>query len=292
MSKACLVDTTKCIGCRACQVACQQWNDLPASVTKFLGTGGGYENPPVLSSRTYTKIEFKEILDSQDNLERSVFAKRQCMHCVEPACVSACPVAALEKTETGAIVYDGHKCMGCRYCMLACPFNIPTLQWERLAPRISKCVFCADRLEEPAMTAVKVNDESLAGDSLVRFQDSQRLPACAKVCPTGAIKFGERDDLIAEAHDRITTQSRKSDSWSYVNHLYGENEAGGTSWMYLSNVEFEKLGFPMDLGDTAYPDYTNTALKSVPIGVIGLGVILGGVYWIKNRREEVQSSSA
>ncbi|MBN2475180.1 MAG: 4Fe-4S dicluster domain-containing protein [Pirellulales bacterium] len=288
MSKGCLVDTTKCIGCRACQVACKQWNELPAEKTKCRGTGGGYENPPALSAKTHTRVTFHEVLDGEGNLDRSVFVKRQCMHCNDPSCVSACPVAALEKPKnsagepTGPVIYDATKCMGCRYCMMACPFNVPTLQWDRLAPHIQKCTFCFDRQTQPAASDSWVNDRPLSGDSGARFQQSQQTPACVKACPTGALLFGERADLLDVAWRRIGAEPDK-----YVRHVYGEKEVGGTAWMYVSDVPFEQLGLRTDLGETPYPEFTKLALGAVPAAVITVGAAMGGAYWIAQRRNQV-----
>lgn len=287
MSRACLVDTTKCIGCRACQVACKEWNDLPAEKTECRAESGGYENPPAYSAKTYTRITFHEVLNAGGVLERSVFVKRQCMHCTRPACVSACPVAALEKADqTGAVVYDGSRCMGCRYCMMACPFNVPTLEWDKPVPYIKKCTFCADRQEDPPANR-RLNDKPLKGESLERFRDGQRTPACAQVCPTGAIAFGDRDGLIREAGRRIARQNVPQSPWRYVDHIYGLHEVGGTAWLYLSNVPFEKLGFRTDLGEHSYPEYTSPALDAVPIAVLGIGAALGGAYWISQRRNRL-----
>ena len=165
MSRGCLVDMTKCIGCRACQVACKQWNELPAERTVFFSGNGGYQNPPNLSADTFSLVGFTEVGDG-DNL-KWVFSKRQCMHCLDPACHSACPVEAFEVTEEGGIVYHPEKCMGCRYCMMACPFGIPTFEWEKTIPYIRKCTFCYHRLARG------------------------KVPACVEVCPTSARLFGE-----------------------------------------------------------------------------------------------------
>ncbi len=291
MSKACLVDTTLCIGCRACQVACKQWNELPAEKTRFPSTGGDYENPPALSAKTYTKIAFHEILGAGGELDRSVFVKHQCMHCLEPACVACCPVAALERVKANGgggepVVYYPDKCIGCRYCMMACPFGVVTLEWDKVLPFIKKCTFCADRTQAAA-TAAEVNDEPLSGDSLSRFRDGERTPACAKACPTGAIEYGEREDLLAEARARIAARRKLHGAWQYVDHIYGEREVGGTDWLYLANVPFARLGFRMDLGERPYPEYTSLALDAIPPAVIGIGAVLGGVYWISNRRSEL-----
>lgn len=184
------------------------------------------------------------------------------------------------------MVYDGARCIGCRCCMMACPFGVPTLQWEKRAAYIRKCTFCSDRQDQEP-TAVTVNDRPLGGDSLRRFQVSERTPACAKVCPTGAIEFGDREPLIEEARRRIGARPDR-----YIHHIYGENEVGGTAWMYITNVPFEKLDFRTDLGDTPYPEYTSTALNAIPAAVIGVGAAMGGAYWIVNRRNEVARAKA
>ncbi len=292
MSKACLVDTTKCIGCRACQIACKEWNELSAERTKTGDAGATYENPPALSSKTYTRVTFHEVVGTGGGFERSVFVKKQCMHCVDPSCVSACPVAALKKVEeTGAVVYDAHRCMGCRYCMMACPFGVPTLEWERLAPHIKKCTFCADRQEDTLAGQLQVNDEPVQPATLKRFHAGQRKPACARVCPTGAIQFGARDELIAEAGKRIATRNAlAAPSWKYVDHIYGEKEVGGTSWLYISNVPFEQLGFRTDLGERPFPSYTSLALRAVPAAVIGVGAAMGGAYWFSQRMNKVAAA--
>lgn len=289
MGKAVLVDTTKCIGCRACQVACKAWNGLPAERTKFPAADEGYENPHALSGETFTRITFHELHDGAGGLERSVFVKRQCMHCEAPACVSACPVGALQKVQgeragAGAVTYDWGKCIGCRYCMVACPFNVPKFEWDERVPKIQKCTFCFDRLERGAQPETQVNGRPVSGKSAQRLARSERLPACVKACPTGALIFGERDAVIAEGHRRIAEKKQEEGGWRYVDHLYGETEVGGTNWMYLANVPFERLGLRTDLGERPYPEYTHLALTGVPPAVIGVGAVLAGVYWISNRR--------
>ncbi len=283
MSKACLVDLTKCIACRACQVACKEWNGLEAEHTEFFGAPGGYQNPPALSSKTFTLIRFVEMTDSNGKL-KWVFARSGCMHCQDPACASACPVGALKKTDEGAVVYDDTKCFGCRYCMMACPFDVPTFQWESPIPLIRKCTFCADRQGGDAGTT-SVNDRPLSEESVARHRDSNRTPACVKACPTGTLKFGERGELLAEARNRMTAEPGK-----YIDHIYGEQEVGGTSWMYISDVPFDQLGFRTDLGKRSYPSYTSPAMKAIPAVVTGLGLLLSGVYWVANRKAKAAKS--
>jgi len=252
MSKAMLTDLTKCIGCRACQAACKQWNELPAETTR---NNGSYENPLQRSAKTWTTVTFNEVTVGGEFAW--IFARRQCMHCQEPACAAACIVGALHKTSDGPVLYDDHKCIGCRYCMLACPFQVPTFEWDKPVPFVRKCTMCADRLAEGLE------------------------PACAKTCPTGAILFGERDELLQEAHARIEANPGK-----YVDHVYGENEVGGTSMLYLSPVPFAELGFPV-LGSDPISRDADVAMAAVPLTIVGVGALVGGIYWIIKRRERV-----
>ena len=235
--KAALYDSTLCIECRLCELACKQWNKLPKETT-------------------FTNIYATEVEDNGDL--RRVLAKHQCLHCLEPACVEICIVGALEKTPDGPVVYDDRKCIGCRYCMLACPFGVPTFEWDKPNPLIRKCTFCTDRL---------------AADS---------EPACVGVCPTGALKFGERDELIAEARERIAAEPDK-----YVDHIYGEKENGGTSWLYLSPTPFEKLGFPV-LGSEPVVVNARRAMGAVPPAIIAVAATMTGFYWLTRRRDKVK----
>ena len=252
MTQAMLIDLTRCIGCRACQAACKQWNDLPAEATD---NWGSYENPPRRSAKTWTTITFNEV-DDGDKFAW-VFAKRQCMHCQEPACTTACIVGALQKTPAGPVVYDDKKCIGCRYCMLACPFGVPTFEWNKAVPYIRKCTFCTDRLE------------------------TGMAPACSKACPTKALLFGERDELLQVGHARIEANPEK-----YVDHVYGETEVGGTSKLYLSSVPFEKLGFPT-LGPERISRDADVAMTAVPPTVVVVAAAMSGVYWIAKRRDKM-----
>ena len=257
MSKAMLTDLTRCIGCRSCQVACKQWNGLPAETTRQTGT---YENPPRLSAKTWTWVQVREV-EYNGKLVWS-FARRQCMHCEEPACAAACIVGALRKTAEGPVVYDDYKCIGCRYCTLACPFGVPTFDWDKAVPYIHKCEMCADR------------------------QAAGMVPACAKACPTGAIAFGERDELLQEARARIQAHPDK-----YVDHIYGETEVGGTSMLYISNVPFDKIGF-LSLGPEPIPRYANVAMAAVPPAILVVSAAMGGIYWITKRRNQMMSQAA
>jgi formate dehydrogenase iron-sulfur subunit len=279
MSKATLVDTTKCIGCRSCQVTCKQWNDLPGTKTELQAGTLGLQNPTTLSAKTFAVVTSTEIDDPRaPGGIRHVFTKRQCMHCDDPACASACPVTALHKTKDGPVVYDASKCLGCRYCMWACPFGAPTADWDSLAPKIHKCTLCTSREKQPPPT--ERNGQKLTPEEQARWALQQKTPACVKQCPAGALKFGDRDQLLAEARKRI-----KDTPGRYVDHIYGEKEAGGTAMLYLASVPFNRLGMA-EVGTRSYPDRSVVALSAVPPAVIAVGALLGGTYAVKRRKPE------
>ena len=250
MTKAVLIDLTKCIGCRGCQAACKQWHDLPAEETKNFGS---YQNPPDLSAKTWTLVKFDEV--AVDGEFMWLFSKRQCMHCEHPACVSACTVGALTKTAEGPVITDKDKCIGCRYCQYACPFGVPSFQWDETLGLIGKCTMCVDRQAEGLD------------------------PACVKACPTGALVFGERDELLVEARNRIT-----SDTHRYVSRIYGEKEVGGTSVLYLSPVPFDKLGFP-ELGEQPISHLAETVVGQTPTIAVAVAAAATGLYFLLRRRE-------
>jgi len=260
MTHSILFDAHLCTGCRGCQAACKQWNDLEAEETTNTGS---YQNPPRLSSKTYLVMKFKEI--EEGDKVKWAFGRHACMHCHHPACASACPLQALYKTKEGPVIYRADRCFGCRYCMLACPFEIPTFEWNQNefdGPWIQKCTFCFDRLS--------------AG----------REPACVQTCTTGALKFGEREDMLAYAEERI---QRYPDI--YIPHVYGKTEAGGTSVLYISHVPFEDLGLPTNLGDKAIAARAEDAMFATPIAAAGLAVGLTGFYWIMKRRQKMAQKS-
>lgn len=248
-----LSDLTKCIGCGYCQKACCEWNHLrPAE-----DSGAGEEPDCQLSAELWTLPELREI--KEDGQRHRVFVKRQCMHCLEPACVSACPVGALSRLESGAITYDASKCIGCRYCMVACPYSVPKFEWDERLPRIRKCTFCADR------------------------QEQGMEPACSAACPTGALTFGQRDGLIAEAESRIQAHPER-----YVSHIYGKDELGGTSWMYLSSVPFEALGFPQFKTEPVTGLSEAVATYGTAGVAASVAVMLGGFYLLNHRRNGLE----
>jgi formate dehydrogenase iron-sulfur subunit len=271
-----LVDITKCIGCRACQVACKQWNDRDGEHTE-LQPDLGFQNPAVLSAKTLTLISFHEIPDEKApgglHLASTMW---RCLHCLEPACVSSCPTTALARQPDGPVVYDEGKCIGCRYCMWACPWGVPSADWDSLKPKIHKCTHCADRCDQPLPDAR--NGQGLTDAEKQQFNDTIQVPACVKACPADALRYGDREDMLQEARKRIAARPEK-----YVDHIYGEKEAGGTTVLYLSAVPFAKLGFP-DVGTKSYPALTAGALHAVPPAVMAVGSLLGGTYAFLKRR--------
>jgi len=221
-----LVDTTVCVGCKTCERVCAEAHGLPEPPE-------GYH-----ASTTESQLSTVDMYETED--ERvdmgMVFVKRQCMHCLQPACASACLTRAMLKTDEGPVIWRSNKCMGCRYCMISCPFDMPKFEYDSPAPHIRKCDLCAPRLARG------------------------ELPACVENCPAGALTFGRRSELLAEAHKRIAESPEV-----YVHHIYGEREAGGTSWLYLAATPFEDLGFPRDLETYSYPALTKEFLYGVPV---------------------------
>ena len=239
-TKAILVDITKCIGCHSCEEACKQVHGFPM------------ETEAVLSATALTVIE----------THGDKFVRRMCMHCQEPSCASVCPVGALKKSALGPVTYEADKCIGCRYCMIACPYQVPRYQWTKLAPFVKKCDMCSQRVVKGG------------------------VPACVEACPTGASTFGNRDDLLFEAQKRIIEDPK------YVRHIYGSEELGGTSVFYISDVPFEKLGFITPPNSQPLPVLTANALGDVPTVVLIGGSLLAGIYWITERRKQVALAEA
>jgi formate dehydrogenase iron-sulfur subunit len=211
--------------------------------------------PEALDYRSYTCLQAQEI-GTTNGVPETLYVKRQCMHCIHPACVSACTVGALRKTPEGPVIYDADKCIGCRYCQYACPFEVPTYDWEDPFGLIHKCQFCFSRLSEGCD------------------------PACVAACPNGALRFGPRDALLAQAYAQIVSNPRR-----YVDHVYGEAEVGGTSMLYLSPVPFDRLGFPV-LGDEPIPHYAETVMRATPITALTVASVITGLHWFLKRREQ------
>ena len=250
-----LVDTTKCVGCGACEIACGETNHLPEAGSVLRSAANVHRTP---TTTQFTVVNAAGTTAGGDDR----FIKRQCMHCVEPACASACLVRALEKTASGPVVYHEDRCLGCRYCMVACPFSVPQFEYEKAVPLVQKCSFCTER------------------------QSRGLEPACTSVCPSGALQFGKRDALLEEAKTRIYQNPK-----AYAHHIYGEDEAGGTSWMYITDVTFDQLGLPPELGKSPAAGYAQDALAGVPVVMTVGPALLMGLYRFAHRRQEATDSA-
>ncbi|UCG53691.1 MAG: 4Fe-4S dicluster domain-containing protein [Candidatus Latescibacterota bacterium] len=248
-SKGILIDTSLCTGCEECIVACKKENGLGKD-RPWRGQGTIGE----LSASRWSTIIRKP---------GGHYVRNQCRHCLEPACVSACIVGALKKLPEGPVVYDENRCMGCRYCMLACPYGVPRYDWDRNTPLVQKCKLCEPRLAKG------------------------RPPACVEACPEKAMIFGGRDELITEAHRRIQANPNR-----YVPHVWGETEFGGTAVMYVSNISLDFLAWKPDTDDKSFPELSWAALKKVPGIVVGMGTLMAGTYWIIGRRMRLAAMEA
>jgi formate dehydrogenase iron-sulfur subunit len=255
-SNGVLFDSTRCIGCRKCEEGCNRVNELPEPEHPF-------SDLSLLDTKRRTTAKSYTIVNRYDDAESGkglLYRKVQCNHCLEPACASACFVRAFTKTKTGAVVYDASVCVGCRYCMIACPFEIPTYEYDSaFSPRVMKCTMCYPRISKGL------------------------LPGCVEACPTEALTYGKREDLLRIGRERIAKFPER-----YADYIYGENEIGGTSWLYLSAVPFRDVGMREDLGVTPAPKLTAGALSAVPM-VVGLWpVLLTGIYAINKRKGTIE----
>lgn len=251
---AMLYDATVCIGCKACVAACTTANGLIPDTTL---SGGIWQMPTDLNAQT------KNIIMLARDGDQTSFMKRQCMHCVDPACVSGCPFKALTKGKYGVVEWDPRKCIGCRYCEISCPFDVPRFEWAKFNPRIVKCEFCNFRLADG------------------------KPPACTEACPTGAVIFGTRAQLLAEAKRRIEAHPGKY----YQNRVYGEGDLGGTQVLYLSHLPFEKIGLP-EVGTESRAHYGskvhNIVYKGMAIPVAVYAVLVATI----KRRYRVMEEEA
>jgi Fe-S-cluster-containing dehydrogenase component len=240
-----LIDASRCIDCRACLIACSVENNVPLQSTR------------IWMKETGVKGEFPSL--------ESYTAPFHCMHCSDPSCVSACTVGALQQNEDGIITYDDEACIGCRYCMYACPFEVPHFEWSKQFALITKCDLCVSRLGE-----------------------GQSEPACAATCPTDAIQFGTREEMLVQAHKRIETHPER-----YVNHVFGEHENGGTSTFYVSPVPFEELGFPTVETHESPAEFNRIATEiGTPVIAATAAVGMTGIYLALENREKKQHELA
>ena len=253
-----LVDTTVCVGCRNCEWACKDAHNLPA------GDIETYEDRKILESKRRPDTTALTVVNEYSHGKNSslpIDVKVQCMHCDHPACVSACIVGAFTKHENGSVTWDTDKCIGCRYCMAACPFQVPAFEYDKaINPLIMKCDFCFDRTKEG------------------------KLPACVSICPVEALTYGKRNELVMIAKERI-----KRNPDRYVDHVFGETEVGGTSWMYLASKDFVELDFPK-LGKNPAPGVSESIQHGIFayfVPPVSLYALLGGIMWISKRRKEL-----
>lgn len=258
-----LYDARRCRGCQACVLACREANGheklsptdrLDAEAFLAIRPGQIVVADPLPAATAASPA-------ASESTPRPRFARKACMHCADAACVSVCPVGAFAHDRDGAVRYDAAKCMGCRYCLFACPFGVPTYEWNSRTPRVRKCELCPER------------------------RAAGLAPACATVCPAGAITWGTRDMLLAEARSRVA-------GGGYVPEIFGLEEAGGTGVLIVSDVPFAKLGLPSGLPKASIPNLTWNYLSKVPTLAGSTAVGLAGLYWIIRRRNELRSGGA
>ena len=276
---AILFDSTRCIGCRSCEEACDEENSSrkrkwsPESHKNFRqpppGLSGdkwihmSYHPLSQKNTRSTQPFDWEEAPDLMDQGQYA-YIRHACMHCLEPACVSACIVGALKKQENGAVIYDPDKCMGCRYCMIACPFNVPKWEWHHPLPYIRKCTLCYPRLKEG------------------------KIPSCVENCPGNedgpALVFGRRDDLLYQAKKRVYENQDR-----YFPHVFGEREVGGTGVLFIFDKRLDpiQIGFPANMGSRSIPSYSQSPMSTVPYWVGGFAALFSGLNWIIKRRDKI-----
>ncbi len=267
-----LYDATLCIGCKTCVVACKEANDLEPEPGPW-GDEHLYDAPLDLDANTKNIIKLYREGDSYS------YMKQQCMHCVDPACAAACMLHSLQKDPvTGVVGYDPQYCVGCRYCQMSCPFNVPKFEFAKAAPKIVKCELCRHRVKDAAVKGP---------DGFTRYPKGQGQ-ACCEVCPRGAVISGRRDELLAEAKRRIAASPGKY----FEDRVYGENDGGGTQVAYLLHVPFEDVGLPK-LGTEGVPRMAYAVQDGIYYRIpfaapIGMFAVLAAVIYRNKRAEQVQ----
>lgn len=245
MPRAILFDGTLCVGCRECESACAERWGLP------------YDEA-IASEERLSERKLTAVVTAGD-----YYYRRMCMHCAQPSCASVCPVKALQKTSLGPVVYDETRCIGCRYCLVACAYQVPVYEWSRRLPRVRKCDMCYER------------------------QKDGLASACSEICPAGATISGERDDIIVEARRRVAENPGQ-----YFEHIYGIADLGGASVLFVSPQPVERLGGNSGMPGEALPELTWRVLSLIPNIVTVVAVSMGGIWWITHRREEVAEAEA
>lgn len=248
---AILTDTTLCTGCEECVKACKEVNDL----------GKDRSRRWIKTVDDLSETRFTTVIHRRGGLS----VRRQCRHCLSPACVSVCIVGALQKTDEGPVIYDASKCIGCRYCMLACPYGIPRYEWSEAIPYIRKCTFCYEKIMSGELDK----------------------PACVAACPEKATIFGTRDEMLREANKRIAASPGKY----WHDKVIGETEVGGTSVLYLSDSSLDFLGWKEDLGERPLPELTAASLHMVPPTILVVGGVMSAIWWIIGRRMAMQAQA-
>jgi len=233
-----LYDSWRCGGCQSCEIACAEAHDLPAPI-----------DTPTVGLLRKTDETRRVVVNSYKTTKGEVFIRKQCMHCNEPACAAACLTQAMHKTKEGPVIWRGDKCMGCRYCMVSCPFDVPKFEYHSANPKIQKCDMCYEKV--------------IKGE----------VPTCVEICPAEALVFGKRRDLIKEARKRIIENPSV-----YADEIYGEHEAGGTGFLYLTPTPINELGFSTSIQKSSYPALSKGFLFTVPTVFVLLPPILLGIH--------------
>lgn len=288
-----LYDSTLCIGCKACVAACKQANGYPAEIAEHHQgwNDGQWDSPQDISGDTLNVIKayISENIDyanpKKDDINGYAFMKRHCLHCLDPSCVSVCPVSAMLKDpETGIVTHHPEACIGCRYCVVSCPFSVPQFEYNTPFPQIHKCQFC-DHLQAQGL-----------------------IPACCDVCPTGASLFGDAQALQEEAHRRLTATPGETYHFArgqlengypghdaplaqYEPQVYGERELGGTQVVYLAGLPIEKLGLPVDVPDHSYASLSEGIQHFLYKGMIAPLLLLTGLSFFAYRHKKQQKAA-